>query len=109
MASSLTAFDVWILLSVIYGLLFSGESSDENAIMSAAEFIKGVRPGEDQLHNSLSRLLDAGFIQEDGGRYLPTDSAMEHYSQLHDPGDVKSEDVEEELRNLEQSLASLPD
>jgi hypothetical protein len=60
-----------LLLLLIHGLCFNSKSSDENDILHAAEFIKEVAPSEGELHNGLTRLLDAGLIEEDGGRYAP--------------------------------------
>ena len=96
MADHFSGADAWILLAIIY----CGSEGERATISSIADGIDHSIPTEEELSGALSRLRQAGLVEEEGGKFKPTETTLKAYLQTHTPRPT----VFKELEDIKQFL-----
>jgi hypothetical protein len=72
--------DAWVLLAILYG--GGEEGKDLRTIIAAADYVNHAIPGYEVLAGGLARLLTAGFVVEEQGRYRAAAGIVCRYNDL---------------------------
>ena len=94
--------DTWVLLAIIYNQKRGSATLQD--IIAAADGINHAIPTLEELESALNRLLAAGCITEQDGKYDVTEPVLMVYAKMTKP----RQSVPDELDKMKQFLATSP-